>query len=224
VVALTADTASVRVPVHSVAFYTITLQPGGGDLTLSGAVDSLAVVAEGRDTPPPAGKVTRPHFTGAISPRGALTSLQATPTASCQGGVDPAVANAGELIVRLPATLSAGTSWRDTATVVTCRGEVPLSATVEREYRVVGPTTWHEAPALQIERRTTTSIQGSGSQGGQTISVSGSGSSTSTLYIDRATAVLLGASGESHSTLTVTTPRASLPLRQDTRDQITLLK
>jgi hypothetical protein len=108
--------------------------------------------------------------------------------------------------------------------MVTCRGEVPLTSSLVREYRVAGPTTWSEVPALQIERRTTTSLQGTGSQGGQTISVSGTGSSVTTLYIDRATAVLLGASGESHSTLTVTTRRTSLPFRQDTRDQITLLK
>jgi hypothetical protein len=224
VVALTADTAAQRVPVHSVAHYTITLQPAGGQLALSGAVDSVAVVAEGRAATPQTGQPSRPRFTGAVSPRGALSSLQTTPAGSCQGGIDPAVANAGDLIVSLPATLSTGTSWRDTATVVTCRGEVPLTATIVREYRVVGPATWHEAPALRIERRTMTSLQGTGRQGVQTISVSGSGSSTATLYVDRTAAVLLGASGESHSTLTVTTPRANVPLRQDAREQITLLR
>jgi hypothetical protein len=224
IIALTADTAARRVPVQSVALYTITLQPAGPQLALSGAVDSMAVVAEGRAAEPQAGRTTRPHFTGVISAQGALTSLQATPAGSCPGGLDPVVANAGELVVSLPATLSAGSVWRDTATMVTCRGQVPLTTTLVREYRVVGPTTWSEAPALQIERRTTTSLEGTGSQGGQTISVSGNGSSTATLYVDRTTAVLLGASGESHSTLTVTTPRASLPFRQDTRDSITLLK
>jgi hypothetical protein len=214
-------------PVRSVALYTIALQPDGAQLALSGAVDSVAVVAEGpqgRPTAPAAGDTTRRHFTGTISPQGALMSLAATPAGSCEGGVDPVVANARELVVRLPATVTAGTTWRDTATMVTCRGQVPLTTTAAREYRVVGPTTWSETPALQIERRTTTSVQGSGSQAGQTISVSGSGSSTSTLYVDRVTGVLLGASGESHSTLTVTTPRSSLPFRQDARDQITLLK
>jgi hypothetical protein len=151
-----------------------------------------------------------------------VTGLAATPASGCGVGIDPVVASARELVVALPPTLTAGATWRDSATTVTCRGEVPLTTTTVRDYRLVGPTTWNGTPALQIARTTSTSIQGREAQGRQTVAVIGSGSSSATLYVDRATAVLLAATGESHSTLTVTTPRGSFPFRQDTRDEIAL--
>jgi hypothetical protein len=231
VVGLTGDSAAAHVPVASTTLYTVTLTPTGDRFQVSGQVDSTAVTAGSRVPPPQRADSTRPVFRAELLSDGTLAALQGAAQPPCAGGTEPVIAAVQSLFVRLPATLSVGTTWQDTVVTVTCRGELPLTSTAVRRYRVVGPTSWNGRPALEVERSGTltlasTDTVGSGAVATGTstnrMSVTGTGTSASTLQVDPTTGLLLSSRGEHHTTLTVTTGRSALPFQQDATEIVTL--
>jgi hypothetical protein len=235
-VGLTSDSAAQHVPVASTTLYTITVTPAGDRFRLAGQVDSTAVQAGSRVPPPQHPDSTRPAFRAELLPDGTLAALQSTTPAPCAGGTEPVVAAVQSLFVRLPTTLAVGATWQDTVATVTCRGDLPITSTAVRRYRLVGPTTWNGRPALEVERTgtmalasptdtskdtSTTSTSAAGTNTNR-MSVTGTGTSTTTLQIDPATGLLLSSRGEHHATLTVTAGRSTLPFQQDAIETITL--
>jgi hypothetical protein len=141
----------------------------------------------------------------------------------CAGGTEPAVAAVHSLFVRTPGSLAMGTTWSDTLTTVTCRGDLPITTTAVRNYRVLGQTTWNGRPALEIERKGTITLASADSGvAARRIKITGSGAASSTLRIDPATGLLLTGSSSQQASLTITTGRSTLPFRQEATETITL--
>jgi hypothetical protein len=182
------------------------------------------VVTTGSQVPPPQHPdSTLSGFRGELLPNGTLSALQGTTPAPCTGGTEPVIAAVQSLFVRTPPTMEIGTTWQDTVSTVTCRGDVPITSTAVRRYRVVANTTWNSRPALQVERTGTTTLSSpdSGSIASR-VTVAGTGTSTGALYVDPGTGILLDARSEHHATLTVTTGRSTHPFRQDATEIVTL--
>lgn len=196
------------------AHYTVAVTPdSAGQLTLSGVVDSSSVESGDtlRSNPDSAAPA---RFSGVLSPAGSLVSFEQVTGSLCAGGTDPAVAGARELFVPLPAAATVGTIWRDTSTVVICRGGIPVTTTTVRDYRLTGAPGWHGTAALRIERSAVTTVTGDGAQTEQHATVAGAGRGVATIYLDPSTGALFALDGSADLQLTVVVPSGSYAFRQ----------
>lgn len=222
-VTLATDTTATGVPVHNVTHYTIALDSAGTELRLTGSVDSATVLTEGRIPQPQGQNAAGTRFSAQLAPEGRLSGLTSTPAAACPSGTDPTVAAVQTLFTTLPPELTIGSQWRDTVSVVTCRGDVPITTTTVRDYQVRTVTTWRGQPALEVVRTGTIAIHGGkDAPADRGMSVTGSGTSSMTMEVEPRTGMLLEASGESHSTFTVGTSRSSFLFKQDATETAVL--
>jgi hypothetical protein len=210
--------------------YTITLAQdarssgSNGAFNLTGTVDSVAVSTGDGIPQPSIGTNAPPHFSAELSAAGQLTNLRSDAITSCQHGIDPLTATLQALIVPLPATISIGTSWRDTVSTITCRGRVPISTTAIRHYRILGDTSWQAQPALRIYRVDSLTIESRPDPGSAELTVRGSGNGAATLYVATGTGLLITARSNGSTQLTVATGQSVLPFRQDASETITLIR
>ena len=221
---LASDTAAPqRVPVETTTRFTLTLVPRAERaLALSGSVDSFTV-SRGVGIPEPeAPTEARARFSATLSPTGQVSAFEGPPVEGCDSPIPSLLAQARELLIAVPASLAVGARWRDTTAVGTCRGEIPVTTRAIREYLVEGPDSLAGAPAIRVRRTSTMTLGGSGTQGGEPVSVAGTGRGITTLYLSPTVGTLLGAAGTSRVTLTVETPRGRIPFRQEAALQITL--
>ena len=220
---LASDTLSRRIPVETTARFTLTLAPAAGRaLTLTGSVDSFAV-SRGEGIPAPdMATEARATFSAILSPTGNVSAFKPPPEQECGSPLHPLLTTARDLVVAVPQSLAVGSTWQDTATATTCRGEIPVTTHAIREYVVEGPDTLAGVPAIRVRRTSTLTLGGSGTQAGQPVALSGTGRGTATLYLSPAVGALIGAVGASRSTLTVETPRGPVPFRQQVEQRITL--
>jgi hypothetical protein len=221
---LASDTAAPqRVPIAATTHVTLTLAPQTERaLALSGSVDSFTVSRGAGIPEPEAPSEARARFSATLSPIGQVSAFEGPTVEGCGSPIPSLLAQARELLVAVPASLAVGSRWRDTTVVGTCRGEIPVTTHTVREYVVEGPDSLAGVPAIRVRRTSTMTLGGSGTQGGQPVSVAGRGASTATLYLSPTVGALLGATGTSRVTLTVETPRGRVPFRQDAALRITL--
>jgi hypothetical protein len=222
-VVLTADSSTTQVPVRTSSFYTIHLETDSSGLVLTGSVDSGTVSADKTIPQQPDTAHQASTFTARIGADGALTDLHGSDSTQCVQGLDPRVAAVRALLIHTPATLTPNTTWADSTSVLTCRGTVPIRTTTTYTYEVKSLTNWQGAPALEIARTGMIALASeAGLATASAITITGTGSSTTTLLVDPATGMIVHATGESHTSLTVATTRSKLPFRQDVTETITL--
>lgn len=116
-----------------------------------------------------------------------------------------------DLWFRPPDTLRIGATWSDSSSYVICRDGIPLRATAHRVFHVSGTTAAEGHLLLSISRIGRTTIEGTGSQFGADVIVSGAGSGQLLYDFDPANGEVVDANG--HATL-------DLSLRSRQRTQI----
>lgn len=224
-IAQTGATASDRERIETGAVVTLALGPAGtgGARAIAGRVDSLRVQTSARvgGTAPPAARagVT---LRGSVAARGAVRlEADAATDLSCAGPTGAqaltALALAREVLPRVPAALAVGTRWRDTVTVASCAGPVPVAAQSVAAYEVLGG----DGAFVRVQRRSTSTLRGQGYASGQSVRVDGSGSAESVLLLDPASGTLRESTGESRTTLTLTLGTATSTFEQRTRVRVT---
>ncbi|HEU4642812.1 MAG TPA: hypothetical protein VFS44_10195 [Gemmatimonadaceae bacterium] len=222
VVSLETDTLAKQVPVVSRVVYQLTATGTASPFAVSGTIDSVLVSTGGKVAPAP-GKHPYAAFTGTLAPDGSLGPLSGSEPPRCPKGVDPLVAGARTLFIPTPGVLSKGSSWQDTVTTVTCRGDVPINGTTTHRYTVISDTTWQGKPALVISRTSEMLVQSdTTTPATHTLDISGSGTGTARLLIDPATAMLYQEIGQSSARLIIGTARSKVPFRQEVADTVEL--
>ena len=214
-----ADTAAVVGDTVQTTFIAhLLLERAGSRLFVSGTIDSFTVRGSGRlASSPPAGPV---RFHGEGTTFGELTTFVPDLPASCDSPAEALVATARDLIVPLPDRVTPGSVWRDTVSTTVCRGGVALTTTAVRQYEARGLAPYAGEQALELARTTELTVTGSGAPYGQSVSVAGQGSGTTTLFVDPGGGGLLGSTGETTATLTFTGPRGTTTFAQTTRQQV----
>jgi hypothetical protein len=242
-VSLAGDTTANALPLGRTVLYSVSLEPTASDgrsasaFQLTGSVDSVAVTIPERIPTPTAGSNSKPRFHGALAADGHVIDLVSDATTSCRDAVDPLSAAATSLFIALPAGISPKQSWSDTVTTVTCRGRMPLVATVTRHYTAITDTVWGGRAALLITRHDSLDIRNRPDSISQAMAESGSvldttqqmtaagvGRSDFTVYVDPGTGLLLAAIGVTHTEILVTTGSSRYPFREEARLAITLLQ
>lgn len=86
----------------------------------------------------------------------------------------------------VPATLGVGVTWSDTVSTPIDQMGTKLERSIITNYRVVGDTVVHGAPAWRIQRTATATVTGTGRALGQSIDFATNGTGSGTLYLSHA--------------------------------------
>jgi hypothetical protein len=198
---------------------------------------SIAVAADGRFagtvtafTTRSEGRVVTPEiallpltFGGTVSSAGLVQVTLPPSSSACPSNSSAIVFSSRDLWLRPPDLLRPGTIWSDSSTSITCRDGVPLRMVVRRVYRVEGAASYGGAPTVTVTRTQRLEITGLGSQWGETVRVSGTGTGEMTLSLSARTGVIIHAVGHSTLDLTFTGSRRTQRVQQQSDARIALV-
>ncbi|AHG88678.1 hypothetical protein J421_1141 [Gemmatirosa kalamazoonensis] len=190
-----------------------------GPVAVRGQVDALSMDASSRiggATPPPAEPV---RFQGWIDGRGPRLDAQGA-VFGCVGPAGTAqaagIAAAREAALYVPAIVAVSAKWRDSATVVTCRGPVPTTVTTVARYEI----TAIDGARVQVRRETTLRMRGQAIAGGRSVSVTGTGEGTAAIELDATLGRLTRIDGDMRATVTVTLPDGARAFAQQIHTEV----
>ncbi|HEX5831684.1 MAG TPA: hypothetical protein VFY16_11935, partial [Gemmatimonadaceae bacterium] len=126
---------------------------------------------------------------------------------------------ARDLLPAFPARLAPGARWEESATTTACRGGVPMTSVVTHRYRVRGPA-GDEPGAVRVERRSSISLSGNGTQAGQMVNTFGRGEGEGEFVVDVARGLVRSARSQSTLELTFTTGGYSQRVTQSAEQQL----
>lgn len=128
---------------------------------------------------------------------------------------------ARELFVSPPHSLRAGSSWSDSLSYTICRDSVPLQVRSARSFKVVGAERRQEVVVVLVDRTSTVTMLGEGTQFGETLKIAAEGSGTMRLELRLDDGSVFAALGEAELRMTMRGRRRSQDLKQHTRIEIT---
>lgn len=140
--------------------------------------------------------------------------------ASCGSTAAIVVQGARDLWISLPDTLGPEMRWADSSRYVVCRDSIPLTMRVRREFRVTGAEWRDSAIVATIERRSETSVAGTGRQFGDSVTFSGEGSGRATLQVSLRSGAIVSGSGDSELRMRLRGSRRTQELTQRSRIEI----
>lgn len=228
-VELAGDSGQTSAPIHSTAIYSLAVDTAGGSagFRITGRVDSMALSAGGRVPRRPADS-TASEFTAQLGSTSGLTdvAMGGGERAACAGGVDPFVAAGLALFVAAPANVQQGAVWHDSTSTTTCRGNVAVVSKLQRTFELADTAMWNGQSVLRVNVTATSAIAGQGlaSAAGDSISVSGTGTSSGTLLIDPTSLMPVSSTTKSESAVTVHSRQTTLPFKQQVTETATLLE
>jgi hypothetical protein len=202
----------------------LTYQIAGGGLTrqLTGSVDSFTVQSTGLV---PAGQQTLAApitFAAVLSDGRTPTRFQARPDTACAAPDAALLVVARDLLLPVAPSLAPGSVWRDTVTSTVCRAGIPVTLQSVRSYRVVGQAVHDSVPAVQLTRATELTLTGQGIVRDDTIAVSGSGTGSGELFLDRTGGRYLGGTDSSSVEMMVTNGKQTRRFVQRARQETKL--
>lgn len=119
-----------------------------------------------------------------------------------------------------PDSLYPGVSWQDSLETSICRDSIPLVVVTVRDFRVTGVLQRGGVTAVSIERRTSTSVSGTGLQFGVPISLRGHGRGDMMLEVSLDGGQVIFASGDNELTLEMESARRNQIVTQRSRISI----
>lgn len=203
---------SVQSPsINSRTVFTVMTQLVGDSAVLHATVDSLIVSSH---TPVARGVFDSSSqsqtFQATLSPTGKVQKIDGRVTPICVGGQDPAASRIFDFTITYPKhRIKDGDKWADSTRITTCRGKIPVSQESTRQYQMLGRISSPTSSTVKIQRTTSTHFIGIGPSARNPLEIEGSGTSSTTLYVDDVNGLLLHADGQSTSTLNVLTTRGS---------------
>lgn len=164
------------------------------------------------------------RFTAVIDTRGLRLDQPPGSGGPCTGE-EALLSAARDLVFALPGELLIGTRWADTSAVTLCRGGVPVTTGVVRDYEVTGSHRDVDGVALvRIALQTTFSLAGTRTTTyGQVVALTGSGQSHATLDLDPGRGIVRALTREGTSEVTVTYGRTSTPFTQRVVQRVRLV-
>ncbi len=144
-----------------------------------------------------------------------------TPDASsCRNPAAVVLHGVRDLWLSLPDTLRPGQTWRDSTSHVVCRDSIPLRTDVARTFRVTSALLRDGALIVTIERRTSTTFEGAGTQFGEPVTITGAGEGAMMFEVALADGAVVFASGDSELLVTLTGRRKRQDIVQRSRISI----
>jgi hypothetical protein len=186
-------------------------------------VDSIRISSTLDAPPPDVALLQGAKFTGTMSPRGHIFALQ-----PAGGSTDPKLGATAvalkRILLPLPGrALAAGTSWADTVVEHPKMGTINITSSSVTTYKVAGDTTVGGKHAWRIDRYTTIAQLGKGTEAGQPLEVSGSGSITGMHFFSDAGVLLGGTSTQRTDIQEKMNESEGAPIQQTFKSTVELL-
>lgn len=124
------------------------------------------------------------------------------------------------LLPKIPSPLQLGMTWTDSMTIDACSGTIPVQLNILTRYRVAGDTTYNSLTVLQIEKSTTFSAKGEGTDAQHRILLSASGTEIGTLYFDTTVGMFAGSRSMQDTKIDITTSGHTTNFTQRTTETI----
>jgi hypothetical protein len=209
--------------VHTTAIYDITLTALADSFSLTATVESLTTDSHLQVPRLGSQMDSVENFHATVSNSGRLSSITGTLSSLCASGVNPVATRILELTLNFPQRhLKVGDKWNDSVSTTSCRGKTILEQQNIYQYQLTDLTTQNGYDLAQIQRSVLTTFRSLPSTQKTQLTTTGTGSSTSVLYVNRKTGMLLRSSERSQLTLTINTARGSYPFTQNIFTQIEL--
>ncbi len=206
-----------------------------GALRGNGRVDAFAVQISGAGVVaslPAAGassKKANPETFAPLNFDAALdaTSLRVTARPplinECDRTESGATSLVHDLLLRIPAAVLVGDTWRDSTSSVLCRVGIPITVRAMHEYVVQAVEGSGATATIRVQRTTSTRLDGKIGTTWRTLELSGIGSGTDDVRVDASTGVMQSIDGQYVLTLQVSERgRSSAPRSQRVTQQSTL--
>jgi hypothetical protein len=227
---LGSDTVDARV--RTVALYTLQLDRLNGDsIGVALTLDSLAVERDSLVPAPDstvaseAGSPGMPSFAAVMDARGGVHPAAPGRNDPCSQG-EALLGVARDLLVAVPPVLTVGERWSDTTTAMICRGGVPVTSGVVRDFEVIGTRRDADGtPLMRVSRATRFSLAGTQTTAHrQVIALTGRGESRAMLELDLRAGTVRSATREGTSEVVVTYGRRSTPFTQRVVQRVRMVK
>lgn len=192
---------------------------GEGPARLSGLVSEYGVGAGALDPTPLVGLRLPVPFSATGGRGGTQAQLDVVLSGACSLAA-VAMQPARDLFVSTPPSLTAGSTWGDSSTYTVCRDSIPLHVRSARSFTVVGAERRAEVVVLLVDRTSTITMLGDGSQFGETLTIAAEGSGTMRVELRLDDGTVFAALGESELKMTMRGRRRSQTLTQHTRTEI----
>ena len=177
---------------HAEISFTLSSQTGAE----SGNVSAFLVQGGGHAAATPAGLATPFPFRAEYPARGTQLDFSVPRDASpCASNALAVTQSMRDLWFRAPDTLRLGGTWEDSASYVACRDGVPMRTTVHRSFRITGVEEKAGHTILAITRSSRSTIDGAGTQFGEAIAISGTGTGRLVYSLDAARGSVISAIG-----------------------------
>ena len=208
---------------HSTALYSLSFIAQGDSFSFTATVDSIStssrLPSERNETDRSFSQVVH----AIVSSTGQMSVLNAETASSCQGGMDAAAMRVFELTQNYPKIdITIGDKWADTVSVISCRGKTPLHQQIIRQYELLELTNRKQHNVAKIQRITSATVRGTSSNPHNHLTVAGSGTGSTTFYVDLATGFLSESEGHSQAKLTITTSRGNYAFIQNITTHINI--
>ncbi|HEX5436955.1 MAG TPA: hypothetical protein VFW98_07345 [Gemmatimonadaceae bacterium] len=182
---------------------TVTVTRHSAD-TLDFAVrlDSTSITSEPQVQLPDLSKYIGLNVSGAMSPGGKVFAMKASLDSASDPAVQGLVEGLGRFLVPFPAGTRVGSTWADTnSTAPDSSGQGVTSKTITTS-RVLGDTVYAGQRAWRVARTVGTTLDGSTTEGGQQLSVTGKGNGSGMFYVSHA-GVYLGSTMKQNTSMTI---------------------
>jgi hypothetical protein len=201
VIAIRPDTAARTDSISTHVEVAFTRAPSGGT---NGNVTAYTVQGAARAAVSPAGLTLPFPFRAEYSASGQQLDFTAPRDATpCSSIALAAAQSLRDLWFKAPDSLRVGSAWSDSSSYVVCRDAIPLRATARRSFRVSGSSEHDGHAVLTISRTSRTTLDGTGTQFGETVGVSGAGGGSLDYELDMTSGEILSAKGTSTLDLTL---------------------
>ncbi len=194
--------------VVSQGIVTLALQRASdGALRGTGRVDSFTVQISGAGAPPGAPSTAVPpsvQFDAVLDAERVLVMTRPPLANECDRPEVGATALARDILVRVPAMVSAGDRWRDSTASFFCRVGIPITVYSRNEYVVERIDGALPLATVLIRRTTNIRLEGKRASPWRALEISGAGSGHDEFRIDAITGTLLLLDGASTVTLDMT--------------------
>jgi len=171
-----------------------------GALTATGRVSAYAVHSALSTTPI---AIDSLRFEAALDSVSVRVVSQPPLANECDRPESGALSLVRDLLIRVPATVAVGESWRDSTVSMVCRSSVPLVVRNVNSYTVVDAERGREGMELVIRRSTVSRVDGKSATAWRSIEVSGVGSGSLDARLSTVSGAIQRVQGTSTLTFTV---------------------
>lgn len=213
------DSIPRRETLRNFTHETLILEPAETQLNVRARIDSFTV--EGSMSP--AGVPVLPiQITGYLDSTSLI--LSRGDSAACSPVESVLNADLQNLLIRFPAQLLPGTTWRDSVEIAGCQLTIPTIARVRRSYTIQGEIIIEGQPVVVIARSDSVEAAGEGAQGQHRVLLEGKGTGQASYYLDIASGDVIKLSTTQTLLINITTSGRAHPISQTTTQEFLLAR